>query len=325
VDNLNKQTKEIVSQKDFSKDIVMDIKGEMEEIANAINQLLHVIREIIAKSKEFSSNTYNQTSTLEELSHTLIEEMKVQDNTIQKINSLIMDTGKEFDITEEMIFSTSAELENTKKLVDNMIEELNIVIDKINNSHQKQSEITLKMDSLASQTDQIRDILKIIKEIAEQTNLLALNAAIEAARAGEHGRGFAVVADEVRKLAEKTQKSLVDIDSTTKNITQNIAEVNAYIQDMAQEFNTMVEDTSDLVEKADMSSQTLEKTVVTSRHAVKKTTYIVTRMKQIINQTNVLVKISHESTDKGEIVNRVALTLRELAKELNQLLSNYKT
>lgn len=168
---------------------------------------------------------------------------------LEKINDLgtaLQSMEYQNSEAKEVLNNNTAQLKSTiESLRSNQFVELNGMInstvDRIQSVANKEHELSENLQSLAGNAQETKQILITIGDIADQTNLLALNAAIEAARAGEHGRGFAVVADEVRKLAERTQKSLAETSATINILIQAI-------NDNSESLNKNMDEMMDLTQ-----------------------------------------------------------------------------
>lgn len=315
---------EVIAQGDLTQLIKVEGSDEITRLANALKIMQGNLREAI---KQISSSANQLASAAEELNSVTEDSsrgLQLQNDEIQQAATAITEMSSAVDEVARTAQQTSeASIESAKYASQGKIRvtETTAVIIDMNNEMVVNTEV---ISQLASQVASIGKVLDVIRAVSEQTNLLALNAAIEAARAGEAGRGFAVVADEVRNLAHRTQVSTGEIELMVQQVQLSAEQAVTSIQ------NTSLK-SSHAQNVANQAAETLE--LITSRIiSISDSNHIIASAAE--EQSNVAREIDTNILKISDLASQTAagshqttassIELTRLAVELNDLVTRFK-
>ena len=311
-----------VAAGDLTGSIKITASDEVGELQQALNDMLHNLKEMMTQLKQVSvlqASTAEGLSTATKHTSSTLHQQQSQTGEVANAMTEMGTTIQEIaQTTTKVSQTTEGSLERAKEGAQH----LKITYDSIMSLGDRITSTSEQINELGNNSNQITNVLGVIKKIAEQTNLLALNAAIEAARAGEQGRGFAVVADEVRQLAQSTQDSAKEIEEIIELIISGTNEAISTmsisvtqtndVQLLAEKANTLNTQVTDEVQE--ISDMTLQ-----IASAVKEQSTVVQEIQRNLQH------ISTGINDTSQSSQEISESSTELANMAHQLEDRIKT
>ncbi len=300
---------------------VGDRNDEISQVARGVNLFVENARLIMEEIKGISTSNKTSMDKLVQIAQETQKSMKNSSTTLNSVKNKATDVANMMNASIEQSQGLRKRLIETQGLVKESKDAIGDLFSQITESAHTEEELSSKVEQLSRNADDVKSILDIINDIADQTNLLALNAAIEAARAGEHGRGFAVVADEVRNLAGRTQKSLAEINSTIMVIVQEINAVSSQMNLNSQKMERLSDMSKSVQETYEKMSSNLSSVVLDSNQSMddyaKSGHQIEAMVSDFAEVEKVASKTLADSSDILNIATHVSGTTMNLDKQVN--------
>ena len=325
ISSIEEYIKYIAQNNDLSKRLDLNTNDEVGVMAQHLNELIMALKDLIGGTK---SSSIENASIAHELSTTSLSVgNKVEDSVVvvneattkaREVQSEILNAVKEAHASKEDILQAN---ENLGMARDDIIS----LTSKVQVTAETEAELAQNMEALSREAAEVKNILVVIGDIADQTNLLALNAAIEAARAGEHGRGFAVVADEVRKLAERTQKTLGEINATISIVVQSIGDASTQMSTNSQEIQDLAHLAQGVEDKINQTVEIVHSAVAASDKTAHDFETTGHNVEVIVSKVEEINDISSVNARSVEEIAAAAEHLNGMTDELNSKLELFRT
>lgn len=293
-------------------------------IASAVNETVKFLAGLVKQIQDSSLTMREKTNDASSVAFEMLEKNKIQASSIEETGSEVLKVNNAISEISKRTLITSKQAAEAAKVAEDGAEQVNSAIDSMRSINDNMSETYALMNKVSESSNQISEILILLSDITEQTNILALNAAIQAARAGDAGKGFSIVADSIQSLADKA-------NDATRKVGALIGTVQTDIQSVAQSIEKTTEQIKKGVGLSEKAGASLEEMIMQSQTLAEiiegvsqDSQYYAEMAQQISNNMKIILKVTEENKESTQVAVKSISEIAEISQGLGESVQKFK-